>query len=69
MAKLTSSQRDKLAAGEFVFPTKRAYPLNNKSHARAALSMVAAHGTPAQRAAVRDAVARRYPSIKEGGED
>lgn len=65
MSKLSTGQRDKLASGSFVFPSKRAYPIPDAGHARAALSMVAAHGTSAQRKAVRDAVANRYPGIKE----
>jgi hypothetical protein len=66
MSKLTTAQRDKLASGSFVFPAKRAYPIPDANHARAALSMVAAHGSAAERKAVRDAVSRRYPGIKEG---
>lgn len=65
MSKLTAAQRDKLASGSFIFPAKRAYPIPDANHARAALSMVAAHGTAAQRKKVRDAVANRYPGIKE----
>jgi hypothetical protein len=68
MSKLTTAQRDKLASGSFVFPAKRAYPIPDASHARAALSMVAAHGTAAQRKLVRDKVAQRYPGIKSGEE-
>jgi hypothetical protein len=38
MAKLSSKQRDKLPKGDFGEPSKRAYPMPDKSHARAAKS-------------------------------
>jgi hypothetical protein len=47
-------------------PSKRAYPIHDQSHARAALSMVAAHGSAGEQRVVKAAVKRRYPSI--GGE-
>jgi hypothetical protein len=34
MAKLKSSARDKLPAKDFAEPEKRAYPIEDKSHAR-----------------------------------
>lgn len=67
MSKLTGKEREALPTKAFAVPTKRAYPIQNASHARAALSMVAAHGSPAERKRVRDAVALRYPGIKESG--
>lgn len=33
MAKLTTKKRDKLPKGKFALPDKRAYPIENKSHA------------------------------------
>jgi hypothetical protein len=63
VAKMTSRQRKNLPASAFAIPGKRAYPIQNKAHARAALSRVAADGTAGQRAAVRAAVGRKYPSI------
>ena len=41
----------------------RRYPVNDASHARNALSRVSANGTPAEKAAVRGKVARKFPSI------
>lgn len=47
----------------FAIPGKKKYPINDKAHARNALARVAQHGTPAQKARVRAAVHRKYPSI------
>ena len=63
MAKLTSSERNGMPLGQFAIPGKRAYPINDKSHARNALARVAQHGTPAQKSQVRAAVHRKYPGI------
>lgn len=43
------------------------YPINTKGRARSALSRISKHGTSAQKAKVRRAVARKYPSIKVSG--
>lgn len=61
-AKLTAETRDALATKAFALPGRR-YPVHDVSHARAALSMVAKHGTPAEQARVRAVVSRRYPGI------
>jgi len=37
MAKLSSSKRNKMADSTFAIPSKRAYPINDVSHARNAL--------------------------------
>ena len=65
MAKLTSRQRKRLPKGAFALPGKRAYPINDKSHARNALARVSQHGTPAQKQKVRSAVDRKYQTIKQ----
>ena len=67
MAVLTSKARKALPTSTFALPGRRAYPLNNPSHARNALARVSQHGTPAEKAKVRAAVKRKYPSIKQGG--
>lgn len=67
MAKLTSDQRNALPSSKFAVPAGRSYPIQDASHARNALSRVAQNGTPALRKQVRDAVAKRYPGIKSGG--
>jgi hypothetical protein len=66
MAKLTSGARGKLPGKDFAGPNK-SYPDENKSHARDALSRVAANGSPAVKAEVRHKVAEKYPGIKQSG--
>lgn len=61
-AKLTAAERDKLPDSDFAGPD-RSYPIHDENHARAALSEVAQHGTPEEKARVRAAVKRRYPGI------
>ncbi len=51
----------------FALPKQRKYPIPDASHARNALARVAQHGTPAQKAKVRRAVKRKFPSIAVGG--
>ena len=65
MARLTSQQRKNLPRKAFAVRGKRAYPINDASHARNALARVAQHGTPKQKAMVRAAVRSRYPRIKQ----
>jgi hypothetical protein len=63
MAKLTSSKRKKLSAKSFAEPDKKKYPIEDKTHARNALSRVAQAGTPAEKVKVKRAVRKKYPSI------
>jgi hypothetical protein len=67
VAKLTTAARKKLPAQDFALPGKRAYPVENPSHARNALARVSQHGSPAEKAAVRGKVAAKYPGIGKGG--
>lgn len=66
MAKLTASGRDKIAPKNFAGPDK-SYPIEDKSHARNALSRVSANGSPAVKAEVRAKVEQKYPTIKQSG--
>jgi hypothetical protein len=71
MARLTAAVRKHLPRGQFALPSKRSggkggYPINDKAHARNALARVSQFGTPSQKAKVRAAVHRRYPSIGRG---
>lgn len=66
MARLTARGRKRIKAANFALPGRR-YPVHDKAHARAALAMVAKHGTPAEKKRVRAAVARKYPSITVSG--
>ena len=61
--KLTTKKRNALPKKEFAEPGKRAYPIQDKSHARNALARVSQHGTPAEKAKVRAAVHKKYPDI------
>lgn len=63
MAKLTTKGRKRMKDREFAIPEKKAYPINDKKHARNALARVAQHGTSAEKAKVRKAVKKKYPSI------
>ncbi|MFF8544821.1 hypothetical protein ACF060_31545 [Streptomyces werraensis] len=67
MAKLKAKQRKKLPKKSFALPGKRAYPIHDKAHAKAALSRVKQHGTKAQQKKVRAAVTKRYPGLKKTG--
>lgn len=66
MAKLTTRQRNKLHKTTFALPSQRKYPINDKTHARLALAMVAAHGTAYEKRLVKAAVHRKFPTIGQG---
>lgn len=63
MAKLSASRRKSLPKKDFAEPGKRAYPIENKSHARNALSQAAKKGGSTERR-VKRAVKKKYPGIK-----
>ena len=62
---LTALGRKRIKEKNFALPGGR-YPIHDRSHARNALARVAQHGTPAEKAKVRAAVARKYPGIGAG---
>ena len=62
MAQLTASTRRAIPTGDFALPGRR-YPIEDKSHARNALSRVSQNGTPAEKAEVRAKVHRKFPAI------
>jgi len=73
---LSSAQRKRLPSSAFALPGQGAgpsgkgagsYPIPDRSHARNALARVSQHGSPSQKARVRAAVRRKFPSIKQGG--
>jgi len=66
MAKLTSGARAKLKGSSFAGPN-RSYPIEDRNHAKAALSMVSRYGSPAVKAEVRRKVASRYGMGKPRG--
>lgn len=65
MAQLTYQQRKRLPDSAFAIPSKRKYPIYDIAHARNALARVEQYGTSAEKAQVRRAVYRRYPSLKK----
>ena len=73
---LSEAQRKALPSKDFALPGKGkgpegkgagSYPIEDKKHARNALSRVSQHGSSEEKAEVRRAVKRKYPSIKVGG--
>lgn len=62
MAKLTAKARKKIPAKDFALG-KGHYPIEDKAHARNALSRVSQFGSPSEKARVRAAVHRKYPGI------
>jgi hypothetical protein len=63
MAKLTAAARKKLPKSSFAEPGKKAYPIQDASHARNALARVSQHGSPSEKKQVRAAVHKKYPGI------
>ena len=63
MAKLTAKKRAALPKTDFAVPGKRAYPVPDASHARNALARVSQFGSPAEKAAVKSKVAKKFPGI------
>ena len=62
MTKLTTKARKALPKKDFALPGGR-YPIEDKNHARNALSRVSQNGTPAEKAKVRSAVGNKYPGM------
>jgi hypothetical protein len=65
MAKLTAATRNKLPSKAFAGPD-RSYPIEDRSHAKNALSRVSQFGTAALKAKVRAKVHRKYPDLPKG---
>lgn len=63
MAKLSSKARNKLPKKDFAVPGKKAYPIEDKSHARNALARVSEFGSPSQKAEVKAKVHKKFPAI------
>lgn len=53
MSKLSVSKRKGLRTSQFAVPSRRAYPINDKAHARAALRLIGHAHSPAEKAAIR----------------
>ena len=65
MSRLTSAARKALPSSTFALPGRR-YPINDPNHARNALARVSQYGDSSEKARVRAAVHRKYPSIGGG---
>lgn len=64
MAKLTAKTRKAIPTKDFAVAGRK-YPIEDKAHARNALARVAQHGSPAQKAAVKAKVAKKFPGIAQ----
>jgi hypothetical protein len=58
------AKRTRLPKSAFALPSIRAYPINTKKRARAALAYAARPTTRGSYATVRKAVLKRYPSLR-----
>ena len=66
MAELTEEERAKLPDSAFADPEKRAYPIHDEEHAKAALARVKQHGTKDEQKKVAKKVHERYPKFNLG---
>lgn len=62
MAKLTAAARKKIKPKNFALAGRR-YPIEDRAHARNALSRVSANGSPAEKSKVRAKVHAKYPDM------
>ena len=60
MATLTAKRRHALPNSAFAIPSRRAFPIHDIAHARAALARSAQPGTRGAYSTVRKAIAKRY---------
>lgn len=67
MVRLTAKARNALPASSFAGPD-RSYPIQDASHARAALSRAAQNVSPEIEAKIKAKVRREYPRIKIEGD-
>jgi hypothetical protein len=67
MAVLTAKKKENLPDSAFVYPPTASnpgrYPIHDRAHAANALARVAAFGSPAEKAAVKAAVCKKYPDM------
>lgn len=66
---LTALGRKHIKEENYAIPEKKKYPIHDITHARNALARVSQFGTPEERARVRAAVYRRYPSLRKEFEE
>jgi hypothetical protein len=68
MAALTTAKRNSLPSSSFVFPKERAFPIDTRNRAKAAVAMGAGARSgkpqsPARQATIRAAVSKKYPGL------
>lgn len=67
MARLTTAQRNALPSSDFAIPSKRAYPIEDAGHRKAAAARASEFGTPAVKAAVHRKIAQKRHIPKPTG--
>jgi len=67
MARPTKAQRATMNPSSFGVPGTTDYPINTRKRAQAALSRVAANGTPTEQHKTQQRVAAKYPGMKVNG--
>jgi hypothetical protein len=65
MAKPTDPGAGSSPAKHFAVPHQQKYPVHNEAAAKGSLGAVARHGTAAEKAQVRAAVAARHPGMQQ----
>ena len=65
MAKLTTKARKAIPAKSFAEPKERKYPIEDQAYARNALARVSRFGTASEKAKVKAAVKKKYPSLEK----
>lgn len=63
----TKAGRKAMSKKSFALPSKKKYRIDDLPHARNALARVSQHGTAAEKKTVRQAVVRKFPSLKKKG--
>ena len=64
--KLTTNKRNRMSASSFALPEKRAYPINDRAHARSALSRLH-NATRSEQKQIKKAIDQRYPGLRKKG--
>lgn len=65
MAKLSAAGRKALKPSQFALPGKKAFPLNDANHGRAALSDLH-NASPAEQQTIKAKVHAKFPAIGAG---
>ena len=64
--KLTTNKRNRMNASSFALPESRAYPINDRAHARNALARLH-NATPSEQKQIKRAIDQRYPGLRDKG--